>query len=1054
MPRMLRSIFAEAFGSRSTRRVAPGRRTPWAPRISNGAIAVTLVLLGIGPLAPPAFAQNGQHAAAPVVRAVERQPEYVPGEILVRFADDARATEMDLAHTRLGSWGVRKFHRLGNLQHIKLGPGVSVKEAIEHYRRNGRVLYAEPNWIVHSVETVPTDTMFNQLWGLRNTGQTGGLADADIDATNAWDLTKGSRSVVVAVIDTGVDYNHPDLAANIYQGDCTGAGVDNDANGYVDDCHGWNVVGNVNNPNAPVPNGDPMDDNGHGTHVSGTIGAVGNNNAGVTGVNWQVTIIACKFMDSTGSGNNAGAIACLDYVAAQKDHGVNIVASSNSWGGAGFPFSQALMDAIDAQRARGILFIAAAGNSATDNDDAPFYPGSYSLPNVISVAATAATDDLAWFSNRGARTVHLGAPGDSILSTTPNNTYGLLSGTSMATPHVTGVAALVKAYKPTATWVDLKNLILAGGDSISSMAGTTVTGKRLNAYGSLTCSNSLVMARVQPATSVVMGGVGTPIPLDALNINCAAPNGNVTVTVHRDTAPAGTQAPVTLQNLDGSGVYAAQWSPPDYGRYTLTFPNSDAVTFPNGDAVRVDVPYPYSYAATAYNYRNITATGTNLNLGDDTSASITPGFPIQFGGLSYDTVHVSSNGNLNFTAPFTDYYNLSLPDPVAGTLVAPFWDDLVADPTHNVFWAVTGSAGSRELVIEWRDVWRYGCSTAADTLRFQVVFFEGRSDILFNYADAATGTSCAVDGPPTINPSYGASATVGVQTGPGSANTFSFDSAKLANNMALLWTTGTSAPPLPALSVTPASLNFGNIAAGATADMSFTVQNTGGGTLAGSVSTAASGFCVVVSGSCSGSGTSFSLAAGASQNVTIRFSPTSCGNVLRERQLCFQWRRRIASGHRYRNGRRPAAERDAGVAQFRQRVGGSDREPVVHRQKYGWRHAYRKRLDRGARLLRRRLGLLRWRRGLVLSGGGCEPERDDPFQSDVRRNVFRKCQFHFQWRKRVASGCGDRHFHPYRCGHLTQWRRDLGDQLEPCDHVVRYRNFGQRADQVVAQWRQ
>jgi subtilisin family serine protease len=876
MPNFLRSIWGSSSRSGATCRDTHACRPPKTRWNSKAAIAATLILLVVGPFIPPAlvpFVQNVAFAAPPAARSDDSKSRYVPGELLVRFADGASDVQMNSIHAQHGSSVVKKFGHVRNLHHVTLAPGVGVKQAIERYRRQPGVLYAEPNWIVHAVETVPGDTMFDQLWGLRNTGQTGGLADADIDATNAWDLTKGSRSVVVAVLDTGVDYTHPDLAANIYQGDCTGVGVDNDANGYVDDCHGWNAL---------VSNGDPMDDNGHGTHVSGTIGAVGNNNMGVAGVNWQVTIIACKFMDSTGSGTNAGAITCLDYVAAQKDHGVNIVATSNSWGGTGFPFSQALMDAIDAQRARGILFIAAAGNNATDNDAAPFYPASYFLPNVISVAATAATDALAWFSSHGHSTVHLGAPGDSILSTTPSNTYGLMSGTSMATPHVAGVAALVKAYQPGATWVELKNLILAGGDSISSMAGTTVSGKRLNAYGSLTCSNAVVIGRVQPPGSIVTGSVGSPLPLDALDINCGAPNGGVTVTIHRDTAPVGTLSPVALQDAGGTGVYGAQWSPPDYGRYTLTFPNSDSVTFPSGDPVRVDVPYPYNFATTAYSYRNITVTGTNLNMGDDTSASVTPGFPIQFGGLSYDTVYVNSNGTLNFTAPFTDYYNASLPDTAVSTLIAPFWDDLVADPTHNVFWAVSGSPGSRELVIEWRDVWRYNCSAYPEaSVRFQVVFFESKSDILFNYADAAIGANCA-----TLmgeNLDFGASATVGVQTGPAAASTFSFDSAKLANNMALLWTTVAASPPPPALSVTPVSLGFGNVAVGATSNLTFTVTNTGGGTLTGTATTAASGFCVVVSGSCSGSGASFSLAAGASQSVTVRFSPASSvtysGNV-------------------------------------------------------------------------------------------------------------------------------------------------------------------------------
>jgi subtilisin family serine protease len=826
MLKMLRSIWASLFRSGSTNVGAPEMpRTRQSPK---GAVAVTLLLLIVGPLMPTVLFPFGQQeaiAAPPAARSDDGQPRYVPGEVLVRFADGTTDAEMNSIHAGHGSWDVKKFQHVRNLHHVKLGPGVGVKQAIERYRRNPRVLYAEPNWIVRAV-AAPNDANFGQLWGLNNTGQSGGIAGADIQATSAWDLTKGSQSVVVAVIDSGVDYNHQDLISNIYSGDCTGPGVDSDGNGYVNDCHGWNVLSN---------NGNPMDDNGHGTHVSGTIGAAGNNGVGVAGVNWQVKIMACKFLDSAGNGSTADAITCLGYVAAQKAKGVNIVATNNSWGGDFF--SQALMDAIDNQRAMGILFIAAAGNFTRDNDVTPFYPASYVLPNVISVAATGASDELAGFSNWGRNTVHLGAPGNSILSTTPGNTYSYMSGTSMATPHVTGVAALLKAYNSGLTWIPIRNRILAGGENIPSLAGNTITGKRLNAYTALTCSNSVAVARVQPVGSVVAAGAGSPVSLQALQFNCGTPQ-SVTVNVHRDSNPPATLSPVTLTDASGTGVYSAQWSPPDYGSYTLTFPNSDTVTFPNGDAVRVDVPHPYGPPSSAsYAWRTIT--GTNLNLGDDTSASVTPGFKIQFGGLAYDTVYVSSNGTLNFAADFIDYFNTSLPASGVSTLVAPYWDDLLSDtstaPPHNVFWAVEGTAPNRDLVIEWRDVWRYSCTGAADTVKFQVVLFEGKSDVLFNYADVVMSSSCAVDGPPTINPSYGASATVGVQTGPSAASTFSYDSPSLTNSKALLWTAVASTPDF-SISASPPSLTMTQ---GGTGTSTITVAASGG--FAGSVGLTVSG---------------------------------------------------------------------------------------------------------------------------------------------------------------------------------------------------------------------
>src|SRR5439155_6983308 len=250
-------------------------------------------------------------------------------------------------------------------------------------------------------------------------------------------------------------------------------GIDDAGNGQIDDCFGIDTLNNASNP---------LDDNDHGSHVAGTIGAVGNNGVGVVGVNWTVRLMACKFLNASGSGPTSDAIDCLEYVKLMKDRGVNIIATNNSWGGVGF--SQALLDAIEAHRQRGILFIAAAGNSGLNNDFTPVYPANYYLPNVISVAATTRTDGQAFFSNFGRRTVHLGAPGDQILSTTRGNTYQIFSGTSMATPHVTGVAALLKAQDPGRDWRAIKNLILSGGDTIPSLTNT-ITRKRLNARGAL-----------------------------------------------------------------------------------------------------------------------------------------------------------------------------------------------------------------------------------------------------------------------------------------------------------------------------------------------------------------------------------------------------------------------------------------------------------------------------------------------------------------------------------------------------------------------------------------
>ena len=310
---------------------------------------------------------------------------------------------------------------------------------------------------------------------MHNTGQTGGVDDADIDAPEAWDISTGSRDVVVGVIDTGVDYTHPDLAANAWvnPGEIAGDGIDNDGNGYIDDVYGINAITNV---------GDPMDDNGHGSHVSGTIGATGNNGEGVVGVNHEVSIVGCKFLDAAGSGAGSDALKCMDYMIALKNNGVNVRVLNNSWGGGGS--SQAMIDAINASEAADILFVAAAGNDAVDNDANPSYPSSYEHGSVLSVASTTSTDAMSGFSQWGLTSVDMGAPGSAVLSTIPGG-YSSFSGTSMATPHVAGAAALVLSVNPELNVLELKELLMNSGDENADLAGKTVSGKRLNVYTAL-----------------------------------------------------------------------------------------------------------------------------------------------------------------------------------------------------------------------------------------------------------------------------------------------------------------------------------------------------------------------------------------------------------------------------------------------------------------------------------------------------------------------------------------------------------------------------------------
>ncbi len=366
----------------------------------------------------------------------------------------------------------RQLGRVSGLHRIHLSSAVSVEAALAAYRNSSMVTYAEPNFRVRIAETYPEDPRFGEMWALHNTGQTGGRTDADIDAPLAWDITTGSGAAVVAVIDTGVDYMHPDLAGNMWinQDEIPGDGLDNDGNGYVDDVYGYDFINR---------DGNPMDDQGHGTHVAGTIGAAGNNGTGVTGINWDVQIMALKFLGADGWGDGADAIEAIYYALA---NGASII--NASWGGD--PYSQALHDAIAAARDANCIVVAAAGNGNSlgvglDNDASPYYPASYDLDNLVAVAAVDANDRLAGFSNYGRTSVDLAAPGVNILSTMPGAAYAANSGTSMAAPHAAGVLALVQDLHPEWTYRQVIEQVLTTVDVLPEFYGTNATAGRLNA---------------------------------------------------------------------------------------------------------------------------------------------------------------------------------------------------------------------------------------------------------------------------------------------------------------------------------------------------------------------------------------------------------------------------------------------------------------------------------------------------------------------------------------------------------------------------------------------
>jgi subtilisin family serine protease len=462
--------------------------------------------------------------------------------ILVRFTSEAAATSV-LAGTTVGP----AVSLVVGLHEVDLAPGVSSSAALAAYQADPNVLYAQPDGPVSVADTVfPNDPSFGSLWGLNNTGQSGGTLAADIHAPAAWAVTTGSSKTTVAVIDTGIDYDHPDLYQNIWinqaeipktrllnlidvdgdglitfrdlndprnqgvskitdingdgridaadilapmkldaRGNDTGLGgwahnstQDGDTQ-HPDDLVGWNFVTNTNNP---------FDDNGHGTHVSGIIGAQGNNGVGVTGVDWNVQLIPLKFLDGSGNGYDSDAVAALNYAI---QHGAAL--SNNSWDGAGN--DPALANAIQAAQNAGQIFVAAAGNDHSNNDVTPDYPADFRYDNVVTVAATDSNDQLASFSNYGPGTVDLGAPGVNIYSTLPNRSFGWLSGTSMAAPYVTGVLALVRGQHPDWSYRQVIYQVLSTVDPDAGLIGRTTTGGRLDAaaaVGSVTPGTAFV----------------------------------------------------------------------------------------------------------------------------------------------------------------------------------------------------------------------------------------------------------------------------------------------------------------------------------------------------------------------------------------------------------------------------------------------------------------------------------------------------------------------------------------------------------------------------------
>jgi parallel beta-helix repeat protein len=410
-----------------------------------------------------------------------KQSAMVGDHIMVKVRPETSAAQIDEVARKHGGQVLRKMSA-PNLYLVEFpGAGIdAVPKGIQALvQESNAVVNAEPNFIGQALDTLPTDAMFSGQWALQNTGQNGGTAGADIHAPGAWDISRGNTNVLVAVLDTGIDYNHPDLAANIWinpgeAGILSTNALDDDGNGYTNDFRGWNFVSTTNNA---------MDGNGHGTHCAGIIGAVGNNGLGVAGVCWNVSLVGLEVIGGGEDVPLAETIEAIDYAG---KIGARVLSISLGWR----DYSTNLFTTIQSAATKNILVVAAAGNDGCNNDritsSGPIYPASYSNANIIAVASSTHNDELSYFSNYGSNSVDIVAPGSDIFSCWPSNltsdgrAYLEKSGTSMACPYVAGCAALLLAHNPSLTFAEVKSALMNSVDTNAAFAGKVVSNGRLN----------------------------------------------------------------------------------------------------------------------------------------------------------------------------------------------------------------------------------------------------------------------------------------------------------------------------------------------------------------------------------------------------------------------------------------------------------------------------------------------------------------------------------------------------------------------------------------------
>ncbi|MDQ5836669.1 MAG: S8 family serine peptidase, partial [Acidobacteriota bacterium] len=715
-------------------------------------LLAALILISLLLSFVPLHASTRARAAAAAQQDDSQKPpkiEFVPGNVLVRFRPGSALAAGARAPLTLRSTGGRQIPaEADEAEGLQIVEGLRVARvapeetlaAVEALRRRPDVLYAEPDY-VRRKDAAPDDPRYAEMWALKNTGQSGGTTGADIHAEAAWDVTTGSRQVVVGVVDEGVDINHPDLQPNVWTnpGEIPGNDVDDDGDGFVDDVHGWDFFHN----DATVYDGSPSDNDtdAHGTHVAGTVGAAGNNGAGVAGVNWQVSLMPLKALGAAGESPAPSSVSttirAYGYARMMRDlwvssggaRGANVRVLNNSYGG---PVgSQAERDAIRALAASQILFVASAGNDGTDADRFQHFPSGYDEPNVISVAASDRFDHLAAFSNYGAASVHLAAPGVEILSTTPNGTYSVFSGTSMAAPHVSGAAALLCAANPNISLQRLRAALLYSGDELPSLSPTNTnapsvaTSRRLNVAASLASAaeaDSTAPAAVGNFRVSSQSGRSVTLSWTAPGDDGNTGRARIYELRFSDTDLSAdaqfTQARRLVAPLPANAGTAQSFNVKLPFRHPTGFFGIRAVDNAGNAGpvasvgVSVDQAVADPYVVTEGPAQPLSTGGTPLGLvGDD---KLKQDYILPFSFPLFDSagngVTVSTNGTIYFTSPPPKLANGDAADAFSSRdgllsyrMIAGLWDDLRTDrrPGDDVY-VVTPD--SNHIIFRWQAV--------------------------------------------------------------------------------------------------------------------------------------------------------------------------------------------------------------------------------------------------------------------------------------------------------------------------------------------------------------